>query len=431
MRASIRTGGGSFSTLAAFVIGVPLGVGFLWAVLEGPLHTERAERYLHHPVEKVELVMFCCALGALAWKMLGSLREKAALRAEILPTWDGQAIDPTESGKLLVGHETALKRWGSTFLGHRMAAILEFVRDRGSANELDDQLRTLSDAEITKHESSYALVRFITWAIPILGFLGTVLGITDAISNVTPEQLEHNMSSVTGGLSLAFDATALGLGLTMLLMFLTFLVERVEQGILERVDTVVESELGHRFQRTGTEHGPVLEAVHGNTTQMLRAVDGLVEKQIALWARNLESVTRIGKESATQQHGQLTTSLEKAMESTLTRHMQRLTELEAQVLGRQQQMLTAVGQMADALKATAQQHQKGLHEVGERLAQQTQALVRLQEGGAELSRLQEVLARNLSSLAGAGAFEEAVQSLTAAIHLLTTRVSPAAPKKAA
>ena len=40
-------------------------------------------------------------------------------------------------------------------------------------------------------------------------------------------------------------------------------------------------------------------------------------------------------------------------------------------------------------------------------------------------RLQETLARNLDSLAGAGSFEEAVHSLTAAVHLLTARAAGA------
>ena len=68
----------------------------------------------------------------------------------------------------------------------------------------------------------------------------------------------------------------------------------------------------------------------------------------------------------------------------------------------------------------------------ERLTLQAQMLVQLQSGEAQLVRLQETLQQNLASLAGTGAFEQAVQSLTAAIHLLTARVgatpAPAAPR---
>ena len=61
------------------------------------------------------------------------------------------------------------------------------------------------------------------------------------------DDLTCDINKVTGGLSLSFDATALALGLTMLLMFISFLVERIEQSNLEHVDAVVEAELGHRL----------------------------------------------------------------------------------------------------------------------------------------------------------------------------------------
>src|SRR5207253_5685714 len=122
---------------------------------------------------------------------------------------------------------------------------------RGSANELDDQMRALTDNDTVALEQSYSLIRFITWAIPILGFLGTVLGITGAIANVSPEQLEHDLQSVTNGLALAFDTTALALGLTMVTMFLSYLVDRGEQGVLVAVDEFADRQLAHRFERAG------------------------------------------------------------------------------------------------------------------------------------------------------------------------------------
>jgi biopolymer transport protein ExbB/TolQ len=432
MRASVRTGAGSLSTVAAFVLGVPLGAGLLWALLEGPLRSEETVRYLHHPVECVEVMMFSVALGALIAKLLLSIRERQSFRADLLPAWDGKTVSPSEAGKLLAAHETNLKSWSGTFLGRRIAAVLDFVRSRGSASELDDQLRTLSDVDAMSQESSYALLRFITWAIPILGFLGTVLGITAAISGIKPEDLE-NINKVTGGLSLSFDATALALGLTMLLMFISFLVERIEQSNLEHVDALVEAELGHRFIRTVAEHAPMIRLVEANTERMLKAIDGLIERQATLWAKNLELVVGVGRESSSKQHQNLLGSLETALESTLTKHTKRLADVETQMTARLQQTVVAVGQMADVLTKTAAQNHEGLRDVGKRIAEQTQALVRLQESGSELSRLQETLAQNLASLSGSGAFEQAVQSLTAAIHLMTTRVSlpSPAPKKVA
>jgi len=426
-----RKSSGVSATMAAFAVGVPFGSLILYAVPLGMFldadSQKLIERYLHHPVEKVEFIMFCAAVAVLGAKWLGSIRQNAGLKAEIVPEWDGKPVAPAQAAVLLKTHEDTLASWSGTWIGRRYRAILEFVKSRGSANELDDHMHTLADADALSLESSYSLTRFITWAIPILGFLGTVLGITDAITGVD-DKLE-NVASLTDGLGLALDATALGLGLTMVLMFISFLVERSEQRILELVDVTAEEDLGHRFLRTAADHAPLLSAVESSSRHMFDTAESLVRRQSELWSKSLEHIAGTGRDSAKEQHKHLVASLETAIGGALAKHAQRLSELEGQLLTRQEKMLGAMTQLADVLQVTGQKHQHGLADVTKSLTLQTTALASLQQGGAELSRLQETLAQNLSALAGAGAFEEAVQSLTAAIHLLTTRVQ--APKKAA
>src|SRR5262249_46676755 len=223
----------SRTLLGAFVIGLPLAAGILCTIHFGPLRQSPIRRYVGHPVECVEVFMFCFALGALATKLWGYRHERRACRCAILPPWTGQAVPVTQATSLLAELQQLPGRMRGTVIVRRAGAILDFLRSRGSAVELDDQLRTLADNDALALEGSYSLTRFICWAIPILGFLGTVVGITGAISGVTPEVLEKSLSTVTDGLALAFDTTALALGLTMLLMFLSFLVERAEQSVLD------------------------------------------------------------------------------------------------------------------------------------------------------------------------------------------------------
>jgi len=77
------------------------------------------------------------------------------------------------------------------------------------------------------------------------------------------------------------------------------------------------------------------------------------------------------------------------------------------------------------LRDTGREHQNALAQVTERLSAQAETLARIQEGESQLIRLQESLQQNLATLAGTGSFEQAVQSLTAAIHLLTARTGTA------
>jgi biopolymer transport protein ExbB/TolQ len=391
----------NLTTVAAFGLGVPLAATILTLIHLGALAGTPLHHYLSHTVEQVEIVMFCLAISALFAKVAQNIGERRAFYASVLPNWDGQPVPVAEAPRLLAGVGCLPRSTQKSWLTHRVAGILDFLASRGTAADLDDHLRDLADGDALALENSYALIRFITWAIPILGFLGTVLGITGAINGVTPEKLEHNISDVTDGLALAFNATALALALTMVTMFLSYLVDRLEQNCLEHVDQYVTRNLAHRFERVGGHGSEAVEAVRQNTQAVLRTADDVVKRQAEVWAKSLDEIQRKHAESAAKAQERLTSALETALERTLKSHAERLVAAE-KVNGK---LLEQVAALAAAV------------------AQQQAGLTKMQEGEKHLVRLQDSLARNLESLAGAGKFEEAVHSLTAAVHLLTARVA--------
>ncbi|HLJ94207.1 MAG TPA: MotA/TolQ/ExbB proton channel family protein [Gemmataceae bacterium] len=410
---------------AALVLGLPLALGLLSLIHFGPLRDSPARRYLSHPVEAVELVMFCAAFAILGVKFLASLSEQRACRLAVLPPWDGHALAVSEAGQLLAGLGQLPRRVQNSRIVKRTASVLDFLCRRGSAAELDDHLRALADTDALALEGSYALTRFITWAIPILGFLGTVLGITQSIFGITPEKLENSLSEVTDGLALAFDATALALGLTMFTMFLSFLVERTEQAVLDAADRYAERELAHRFERTGAANSEFIEVVRRQTDVLTRGVDQLMQRQTALWAQAQKEIDQRRQEAEQRLQERLTAALESALERTLETHSRRVAALDQQVAEHTAGMTDRLAGLAAAVRETGREHQTGVAQIGKELARLLEGLTRLQDDDHQLRRLQETLNQNLAALAGAGTFEQALHSLTAAVHLLTARAGTA------
>jgi biopolymer transport protein ExbB/TolQ len=414
----------SGTNLAAFVLGVPVAAAIVAAFHYGPLAATEAARYLKHEVECVEVVMACVALAGLVAKLWSSRRERAALRRDLVPAWDGKTVPVADAAGLLATFDRQPRRWKNTYLGRRIAAVLDFLCSRGSAAELDDQMRSLADLDAVSLEGSYALIRFITWAVPILGFLGTVLGITQSIANISPEQLEKDLGSVTHGLALAFDATALALGLTMIVMFVNYLTERAEQGVLEQVDNFVDRQLAHRFERSETESNDFVAVLRQQSQQLVQTTGQLVEKQAEVWAKALDQAEKRRSDNEQQMHGRLTGALETALEQTLEAHAKRLAALEKQNGTHTAALLDRITALAAAVRDSGRDQQALLAKIATGLNGQAEALSRLQEGEKQLVVLQESLQQNLDTLAGAGAFEQAVHSLTAAIHLLTLHSGP-------
>ena len=104
---------------------------------------------------------------------------------------------------------------------------------------------------ITEREymrGSFALPRFMVWAIPILGFIGTVWGISNGIAHFSDamtatnsvtdvsSMLKDNLPLVTNSLATAFDTTLLALLLSIPLMMMMIWLEKREESYLTQLD---------------------------------------------------------------------------------------------------------------------------------------------------------------------------------------------------
>jgi biopolymer transport protein ExbB/TolQ len=407
------------------LIGLPLAAALLAGIHYSPLKHTVAARYVSHPAQWAVVCMFCTALGALFLKLWHTRSEFEVCELDLLPRWDGNPISASDAPSLLSALHKLPGRLHDTLLARRMTNVVSFVCQRRSAADLDDQMRALADTDAVEQESGFALIRFITWAIPILGFLGTVLGITAAIAGINPEMLDETLAPLTDGLAEAFDSTALALGLTMIAMFFTFLVDKQEQAVLGLVDRIVDRQLAHRFQREGVQTGPFVEVVREHTRALVRSVEGLVQKQAELWAHALAEPDRRVNEAHARTLEQLTQALRLVLEQTLQSHAQRLGEMEKQTAHANGQLVQQLAAVASTVRETGQEQQATLVRVADSVAGQAAVLGQLQQDAANLVHLQAVLHQNLSALAGASAFEQAVHTLTAAVHLLTARAAAA------
>ena len=187
-----------------------------------------------HPLERISAGMFFVGLAILMQKFWALRSEGRVLRmasAEVRRLQHEQLDE--QNLQHWIRKRSAEEQQTHAF--RRVEETLNYVSS-ATLDGLEDHLRYLAELASDRLHQTFATIRTITWAIPILGFLGTVIGITMAIANVTPEQLDSSIGEVTQGLSVAFDTTALALGLSIVLVFASFAVERGEQKVLADVE---------------------------------------------------------------------------------------------------------------------------------------------------------------------------------------------------
>ena len=68
-------------------------------------------------------------------------------------------------------------------LFNRITVALANLRNLGRVADLDDIVRAQAEQDTSSMETSYAMVQGFVWAIPVLGFIGTVLGLSEAMTH--------------------------------------------------------------------------------------------------------------------------------------------------------------------------------------------------------------------------------------------------------
>jgi biopolymer transport protein ExbB/TolQ len=400
--------------------GMAAWVGFYLLIRQGWIRNEIVLRYVaQHEIEFVETALFFIGFAALALKLLSVLSQYLTLgRVRLEPApHGGQPVE--ESAALIDSLDELPGGVRSSFLARRLRKALEFVGLSGSADGLEEELRNLSDDDASHQHEGYALVRIIIWAIPMLGFLGTVIGITAALGDLSKDSLINSpdvaMDGLLSGLGLAFDTTALALSLSVVLMFLQFLIHRIELELLKAVDTRVELELAGRFQRLGSSRDPYVAALQRMSAQVIGTSEQLVARQAKLWESSMEVAHQRWSQLVDSSGKQLEDSLAGALDRTVKSHTAELVKAENAAAERNQRY-------AEQLKAALVQSAQIMKDQQSELVRQGQVLSRAVEAAGEVAGLQQALNQNLQTLAGAKNFEDTVMSLSAAIHLLNTRL---------
>jgi len=375
-----------------------------------------------HPVEYVEVVMFLVGFAALVLRAIDVSGQFRGLADPLLGPIPGGG-QPVEAAGEMIGRLRRLpQRRQHEYLVDRLKKGLAYVCRRGAPESLDEELRYLADLDADRAHASYGLVRVAIWAIPILGFLGTVIGITMAIGRLSPEALETSLPTVVGALGIAFDTTALALALSIILFFGQFFVDRAEGNLLAAVSDRVEDELLGRFESIPAGPDGQLVAIRKMSETLLETTEQLVRRQAELWQASIEATQQRASQIMDSAGRHLQKSVAAAMVDSLREHAKTLAEAEAAASEKNRHH-------SELLREALGRYSETLAAMQSTLVDKAEVLGRAVYATGQVARMEDTLNRNLAALAGAKNFEQTVMSLAAAIHLLNARLgdAPAAP----
>ena len=131
----------------------------------------------------------------------------------------------------------------------RISMLLQRLDTTNDIQRSHEFLKHQSEIDSEIAASGYTTVRIFIWAMPILGFIGTVIGISLAVGefsgflkkgggDMAIGEIREQLSNVATGLSFAFDTTLLGLIASLITMLFTSFTQKMEEGFLNNVESL-------------------------------------------------------------------------------------------------------------------------------------------------------------------------------------------------
>lgn len=181
--------------------------------------------------QESEIIIMFWALAIIALKLKRNRDEAKLLDRKLLNLADGMSILPQDARE----HARALQALPPLERGYLLPrALLSGLHRFAATRNIQDVSSTVKDVcgtEADRLDSELAIVRYVAWAIPAIGFIGTVRGIGQALAQAH-RAVEGDILGVTVNLGVAFNSTFVALVASMLVMFLLYQLQLMQDRLV-------------------------------------------------------------------------------------------------------------------------------------------------------------------------------------------------------
>ena len=197
--------------------------------------------------QEAEIIHFVWAMLIIGYKAVLVRRERKLLERDLIHVPDGIKVLP-EDAKDYARQLEALPPEDKPMLVVRaLQRTLDRFAATRSIRDSAETSRAVCDSEADRLDSGLAMIRYIAWAIPAIGFIGTVRHIGDALLQANTA-VSGDITNVTSNLGIAFNATFVALSLTIILMFFMHQLQQYQEQFVHDTDHWIDQRLIRHMQ---------------------------------------------------------------------------------------------------------------------------------------------------------------------------------------
>lgn len=196
------------------------------------------------------------------WRKL--IFQRKAFYVELIPQGQSFALTSETALDVLAELKAKVDDAKRFVLLNRIERALLNLRNVGNVSDVSEMLRAQAENDESQADSSYGVLSGIVWVIPILGFIGTVIGLSGAIggfgqvlnSDANVSSLKTSLAPVTANLGVAFDTTFVALVLAMVIQLVMTILRKKEEQFLDECRDYAHVNVISRLKITRSDDKP-------------------------------------------------------------------------------------------------------------------------------------------------------------------------------
>ncbi len=192
-------------------------------------------------------ILMFWSLALMGFKGRSALRERALLQQSIVNVSEGMSILPEDTREYTRPVQALPDAMQNYLLPRALLAALQRFASTRNVQDVSEAVKSICEAESDRLDSELSMVRYIAWAIPSIGFIGTVRGIGDALGQAY-KAVEGDIAGVTASLGVAFNSTFVALVISILIMFLMHQLQLIQERLVLDTQTYCDRELIRHMQ---------------------------------------------------------------------------------------------------------------------------------------------------------------------------------------
>lgn len=194
-----------------------------------------AERSVYTVIKDLEqetcFILALWAIAIIGLKTRIALHERRLLNQSLLEVAPGTSILPEDTRQYARPLQALPENEREYLLPRALLAALQRFGSTRNIQNVSASVREVCETEADRLDSELSMIRYIIWAIPSIGFIGTVRGIGEALGQAH-RAVEGDIVGVTVSLGIAFNSTFIALVISLFIMFLMHQLQLLQERLV-------------------------------------------------------------------------------------------------------------------------------------------------------------------------------------------------------